>query len=179
MTRHEVYDHYTGCNGESDSRLADVEDASKVIFHSEAVRLATSLRNIIEGINDVASGSSNSIVKMGQLKKKVTSLSSFISFLDPARESVEDDGYLSAQPCDDDIGPTGSILCKFQGIDAMRKAKNPVLWFENPCMLDGYTFSLALKFEASWGKFSNVWAFFVLTPGQKDDFVEWPFAKHV
>lgn len=73
----------------------------------------------------------------------------------------------------------GSILCKFQGIDAMRKAKDPVLWFENPCMLDGYTFSLALKFEASWGKFSNVWAFFVLTPGQKDDFVEWPFAKHV
>lgn len=87
-------------------RLADVEDASKVIFHSEAFRLATSLRNIIEGINDVASGSSNSIVKMGQLKKKVTSLSSFISFLDPARESVEDDGYLSAQPCDDDIGPS-------------------------------------------------------------------------
>lgn len=43
---------------------------------------------------------------MGQLKKKVTSLSSFISFLDPARESVEDDGYLSAQPCDDDIGPS-------------------------------------------------------------------------
>lgn len=176
VTRQEVLDHYTYCEGEKDLSLDYVADGNKVTFDAtEAARFASSLRDIREGINHAINGGPNSSAKMRELKGKATSLSSFIRVLDPAGESVEDEGYLSAQTCEDDIGPTGSILCEFQGIGATE----PMLWLENPCMLDGYTFNLALKFETKRGKISNVLVFFVLSAGEKDDFVEWPFTKQV
>ncbi|XP_077546230.1 uncharacterized protein LOC144158915 [Haemaphysalis longicornis] len=176
VTRQEVFDHYTYCEGEKYLSLENVADGNTVTFDAmEAVRLASSLRDIRDGINDAINAGSNSSMKMGELKGKVISLSSFIRILDPAGGSVEDEGYLSAQTCEDDIGPTGSILCTFEGIDTT----HPVVWLENPCMLDGYTFKLALKFETKCGKLPNVFVFFVLSAGEKDDFVEWPFKKQV
>lgn len=180
LTRQDVFDHYTGCEGEQDLSLAQAAGGNIVTFDAaEARRLAASLRDIREGIDDALNAGPNSSSKMGELRGKVVSFSRFLSIIDPAGETVEDEGYLSAQPCEEDIGPTGSILCTFEGINAMRKASDPMLWLKGSRTLDGYTFDLALKFETKRGKLCDVWIFFVLATGDRDDFVEWPFAKEV
>ncbi|KAK8772869.1 hypothetical protein V5799_012598 [Amblyomma americanum] len=68
----------------------------------------------------------------------------------------------------------------FCGIDSMRKSQdNLLLPLDGACTLANYTFTLQCKFEKSWCKLSAVSFLFTLCVGDRDDFVEWPFAKQV
>ncbi|KAH7975706.1 hypothetical protein HPB52_004594 [Rhipicephalus sanguineus] len=80
------------------------------------------------------------------LRRKAVSLGDFLSVLDPDQTDVpRHDSW-----CGSEAG--SSTICRFRGIEAMRKSGETTLALEEPCRLLGYTFTLACKFEEEPGR---------------------------
>lgn len=180
VARKDAFEHYVGCVGGDDWSTSGVSSDGRVSFNADVVmRLATALKDIQEGLNKAALNDPTGDSKIAALKSRADSLANFLDFLDPGSEGGEEaDGTSQRYSwCDSETGT--ATICKFAGIASMRKADDPVLRLNQPHTLDGYTFNLACKFERSWGKLSGVTFLFALCVGDKDDVVEWPFAKRV
>lgn len=179
VVRKDTVDHYLNCKGGREAGSSDDESDDKIILDTEeAGSLAAALWDIREGLKEALLKSPSADATMVELQHKANTLSGFLRTLDPKRRSASKAS----------LSPTGSwydsatgpkTLCKFQGVDAMRKAEDPTLRLKQPYFLDGYTFDLACKFERHWGKLSGVSFLFTLVVGAQDDIVQWPFSKQV
>ncbi|KAK8766548.1 hypothetical protein V5799_006671 [Amblyomma americanum] len=67
-----------------------------------------------------------------------------------------------------------ATVCKYESREVML-----VKPLRHPCTADGYTFNLECKFEAKRSKVLSVSFLFTLCAGDRDDGVQWPFAKQV
>ncbi|XP_037529117.2 uncharacterized protein LOC119406443 [Rhipicephalus sanguineus] len=173
--RKDIVDHYVDCAGaEMDtSPVEPVDDGKVIIDAAEAKRLAGTLKDLQHGLKDASLGTPMATANFASLRRKAVSLGDFLSVLDPDQTDVpRHDSW-----CGSEAG--SSTICRFRGIEAMRKSGETTLALEEPCRLLGYTFTLACKFERSRGKLSSVSFLFALRSGERDDFVEWPFARRV
>lgn len=173
VLRKDAVEHYVGCEGGDGASPEEPGSDGKVTLDAtEAGRLAETLKDIQRGLKNADLSTPRDIAT---LKRKAVSLGDFLSILDPHASQ----GDASRRNSLYDIEPGSSTICKFEGIEAMRKSEDLTLPLKQPCRLAGYTFTLSCKFEKSWGKLSSVSFLFALCPGDRDDFVEWPFAKQV
>lgn len=179
VVRKDTVDHYLGCKGPREAGSSEDESDDGIIFDTEeAVSLATALREIREGLKEAILKSPTADATMVELQHKANTLASFLRTLDPKRHSASKVS-LSSHGSWYDSATGSKALCKFEGVDAMRKAEDPTLRLKQPYFLEGYTFDLSCQFERHWGKLSGVSFLFTLLVGAKDDFVQWPFTRQV
>ncbi|XP_070396450.1 uncharacterized protein [Dermacentor albipictus] len=179
VARKDVFEHYVGCVGGDDWSSSGVSCDGRVSFNAEDVmRLASALRDLQAGLNKASLHDPAGDAKISALRRRANSLANFLEFLDPQGEDEQKDRTSQRHSwCDSETGT--ATICKFVGVTSMREADEPTLRLGQPHTLDGYTFNLACKFDRSWGRLSGVFLLFALCAGDKDDVVEWPFAKRV
>lgn len=180
VARKDVFEHYVGCVAGDDWSSSGVSSDGRGCFIPENMaRVAAALREIQEGLKKASLDDPTGDSKLAALRHRADSLANLLDFLDPVSENDDEaDGKSQRFSwCDSETGT--ATICKFAGVASMRKADDPVLRLSQPHKLDGYTFTVACKFERSWGKLSGVTLLFALCAGDKDDVVEWPFAKRV
>ncbi|KAH8031096.1 hypothetical protein HPB51_012816 [Rhipicephalus microplus] len=181
VARKDAYEHYVGCVAGDDWSASGVSSDGRVNFVAEDVaRLAAALRDIREGLKKTSLNDPAGDSKLAALRHRADSLANFLDFLDPGAESGDDEADGQSQRfswCDSETGT--ATICKFSGVASMRKTDDPLLRLGKPHVLDGYTFNLACKFNRSWGKLTGVTLLFALCAGDKDDVLDWPFARRV
>lgn len=179
VARKDVFEHYVGCAGGDDWSSSGLSSDGRVSFNAEDVmRLASALRDIQDGLKKASLNDPTGDAKIAALRHRANSLANFLDFMDPQSEGEQGDRTSQRYSwCDSETGT--ATICKFVGVASMRKADDPTLRLGQPHTLEGYSFNLACKFERSWGKLSGVFLLFALCAGDKDDIVEWPFAKRV
>ncbi|XP_077497189.1 uncharacterized protein LOC144107848 [Amblyomma americanum] len=177
VLRKDLVEHYVNCTDDEKSRPADSAPNGKVtVDAADAGRLATTLRDIQHGLKNAVEGTPRVDMRLGSLQKKASSVEDLLEVLDPKGSSPEASQHSSRR----NSAAASSKTLMFCGIDSMRKSQdNLLLPLDGACTLANYTFTLQCKFEKSWCKLSAVSFLFTLCVGDRDDFVEWPFAKQV
>ncbi|KAK8768900.1 hypothetical protein V5799_014640 [Amblyomma americanum] len=176
VIRKNILKHYQKCKGIGLGSGYKSSDGKVSFDMTEASRLAAALREIREGLKGALLNDPTGDAKIAALQHKANALVSFLDALDPQR-SPTDTLLHRINWSSKESGM--ATICKFQGVDSMRKAHEPLLTLEQPRVLQGYTFNLSCKFERSWSKIANVSLVFTLCVGDKDDVVDWPFAKQL
>ncbi|XP_050031808.1 uncharacterized protein [Dermacentor andersoni] len=176
VVRKDAVEHYVGCEGGDSASPGEPDSEGKVTLDAaEAGRLAETIKEIQQELKNSDLGTPKTHANIVSLKRKAVSLGNFLRVLDP--HASQGDASRRSSCYDSELDSW--TICKFEGIEAMRKSNEQTLSLKEPCKLAGYTFTLACKFEKSRGKLSSVSFLFCLCPGDRDDFLEWPFAKKV